>query len=418
MNRSDALPRAAIRTLLVAFAVLALVAAAFAVSRPVLAQDDPPGNNGTVKIHEGDGESDPLPANDPKVCTFHVHAFGFDDGQELEISIYGHGGPNAGPDSYSETLEVDEDGNGRTDVIELDEGMYKLDVDTGDEGVPVSAGDKHKVFKVECEKEEPEEEDHAALKILKLEEDTDEPLEGAIFEIDGMDGTFETDEDGEICITGLEEDSEWTVREIEAPDGYEIIDAEQTVEVDNDGDCDSPDAVFYNRPEEDEEPSEDELGSVLVAKVDEADELLAGATFEIDGVEITDDDDDGWFCADGFDIDATVTVEETVAPDGYVGHEGVEEVTVSSDLDCDERVADATSIDDADLIFVNVPEGEQPAASPTPGEGVLPGNPPVPDTAMNRPADDASTRVVVALMLLAGLGAAGTMAATEARRRR
>lgn len=417
MNRSASLPRAAIRSFLVAFAVLALVAAAFSVAKPVLAQDDPPGNNGTVKIHEGDGETDPLPANDPKVCTFHVHAFGFDEGQELEISIYGHGGPNSGPDSYSATLEVDSDGNGRTGVIELAEGMYKMDVDTGDEGVPISAGDKHKVFKVECEDEDHE--DNAALKILKLEEGTDEPLEGAIFEIDGMDGTFETDEDGEICITGLEEDSEWTVREIEAPDGYEIIDAEQTVDVDNDGDCDSPDAVFYNRPEEGEEPSEEELGSVLVAKVDESDELLAGATFEIDGVEVTDDDEDGWFCADGFDLDATVTVEETVAPDGYVGHEGVEEVTVTSDLDCDERVADATSIDDADLIFVNVAEeGEQPVASPTPREGVQGGNPPVPDTAMDLRSSDGSTGVVVALMLLAGLGAAGTMAAAEARRRR
>ena len=311
---------------------------------------------------------------------------------------------------------MDDEGNGRTGVSTLAEGMYKMDVDTGDEGVPISAGDKSKVFKVECEDEGPGEEDNAALKILKLEEGTDDPLEGAVFEIDGMDGTFTTDEDGEICITGLEEDSEWTVREIEAPDGYEIIDAEQTVDVDNDGDCDSPDAVFYNRAEE-EKPNEEEKGSVLVAKVDESDNLLGGATFEIDGTEVSDDVVEGWFCADGFDLDESVTVEETVAPDGYVGHEGVEEVTVTSDLDCDERIADATSIEDADLIFVNVAEGEQPAANPTPREGVLPGNP-VPNTAMDLPADGSPTAALIALMVLAGVGVIGTMAGAEVRRRR
>ena len=39
---------------------------------------DPPGNNGDVKIHEGAGESSPVEANDPHVCTFHIHGFNFD----------------------------------------------------------------------------------------------------------------------------------------------------------------------------------------------------------------------------------------------------------------------------------------------------------------------------------------------------
>src|SRR5258705_11856455 len=39
---------------------------------------DPPGNNGTVKIHEGATENEPLRANEPPVCTFHIHGFNID----------------------------------------------------------------------------------------------------------------------------------------------------------------------------------------------------------------------------------------------------------------------------------------------------------------------------------------------------
>jgi hypothetical protein len=35
----------------------------------------PPGNNGTVKIHEGSGEPASEVRNEPHVCTFHLHFF-------------------------------------------------------------------------------------------------------------------------------------------------------------------------------------------------------------------------------------------------------------------------------------------------------------------------------------------------------
>jgi Prealbumin-like fold domain len=101
----------------------------------------------------------------------------------------------------------------------------------------------------------PKEEDNASLNIRKVNEEG-RRLPGAVFTVEGMEGTFTTNARGFFCITGLENDSEWLVTEIQAPEGYVIAaEASQMVEVDDDGDCDSPDAVFVNtRPGE--SPSE------------------------------------------------------------------------------------------------------------------------------------------------------------------
>jgi hypothetical protein len=99
--------------------------------------------------------------------------------------------------------------------------------------------------------------DIASLNIRKEDEDG-HGLAGAVFTVEGMEGTFVTDEDGFFCITGLPEDSVWLVTEIQAPEGYELADpASQMVEVDNDGDCNSPDARFVNLPIEEEPPVEE-----------------------------------------------------------------------------------------------------------------------------------------------------------------
>jgi hypothetical protein len=92
----------------------------------------------------------------------------------------------------------------------------------------------------------PNADDHASLNIRKNDQDGHR-LPGAVFTVDGIDGTFTSDENGMFCILGLPEDSVWQVTEIKAPPGYEIGQpASQMVEVDNDGDCNSPDAVFTN----------------------------------------------------------------------------------------------------------------------------------------------------------------------------
>jgi uncharacterized repeat protein (TIGR01451 family) len=88
--------------------------------------------------------------------------------------------------------------------------------------------------------------DNAALNVKKVDPDGN-ALAGAVFVVEGIDGTFTTNEDGKFCIVGLTNDSIWKVTEIAAPEGY-VIGAEpsQMVEVDDDGDCDSPSATFVN----------------------------------------------------------------------------------------------------------------------------------------------------------------------------
>jgi hypothetical protein len=106
-----------------------------------------PGNNGTVKIHDGAGEPAAEVRNEPHVCTFHVHAFFLDAGQVVTFEVLSW--PPTGDRSVVLTgsIAADADGEGRTAVYSLPDGHYKLDVDTG-EGRPIK--DKHKVFWVEC----------------------------------------------------------------------------------------------------------------------------------------------------------------------------------------------------------------------------------------------------------------------------
>ena len=69
-------------------AVVAGVAAVALLAAPAgAAPAGAPGNNGTVKIHDGAGEPSPEPQNEPHVCTFHVHALHFDSGQLLTFTV-------------------------------------------------------------------------------------------------------------------------------------------------------------------------------------------------------------------------------------------------------------------------------------------------------------------------------------------
>jgi hypothetical protein len=117
---------------------------------PTTLPSTPPGNNGTVKIHDGADEPAPEARNQPHVCTFHVHARGFDASQSLEITVLSW--PPTGSRSVvlDGTLETDGDGAGRwpdTGALSLPDGHYRLVVDTGDE---LPTRDKHKMFWVRC----------------------------------------------------------------------------------------------------------------------------------------------------------------------------------------------------------------------------------------------------------------------------
>jgi hypothetical protein len=131
----------------------AIFLACFAGFGPSVLANDTPGNNGTVKIHEGNTEKEPGEVrNEPHVCTFHLH-FYFADPEQAgtwEIQQWAPTGTK-GTVVLSGTYDTHGDGEDRQppapDVYTLPDGHYKLfwdgDLDTGKH-------DKMKVFWVDC----------------------------------------------------------------------------------------------------------------------------------------------------------------------------------------------------------------------------------------------------------------------------
>jgi hypothetical protein len=239
-------------------------------------------------------------------------------------------------------------------------------------------------------------EDNASLLIRKVDENGNR-LADAIFEIEGMEGQFTTDEEGEFCLTGLPNDSVWAVTEVQAPPGFEPADpATQMVEVDDDGDCDSPDAVFVNTV------AQAQVGSLLILKTNTTGGGLADAIFEIEGVtDPITTPANGVICLDNLTLGDVITVTETQAPAGFIlATPATREVTVTRTTTCAER--DAT---DADETFVN-PLQQVSVGQPTPRQQVRGGVPTprgraVPDTAM--PAETAPLAGVLGVVLVVSL---------------
>ncbi len=142
------------RTGLWAATVAAGVAAVALLASPAWAGPaGAPGNNGTVKIHDGAGEPSPEPQNEPHVCTFHVHALHFDSGQVLTFTVQSWEPTGDGSVVLSGSITADADGAdgaGRapvTGTYGLPDGHYRLTVDTGN---GTTTQDKHKMFWVQC----------------------------------------------------------------------------------------------------------------------------------------------------------------------------------------------------------------------------------------------------------------------------
>lgn len=140
-----------------ALAIVCLTTALLLMGRPALAQDPegPPGNNGTIKVHEDDGEPTPVVRNQPHVgCSFHLHLFGADPEQAGDWWILAWPPTGDRTEEMRGTYEADMNGEVRVPdtgafVEELEDGHYKLfwDGDTTPGGqTPI----KHKVFWVEC----------------------------------------------------------------------------------------------------------------------------------------------------------------------------------------------------------------------------------------------------------------------------
>src|SRR5437867_8393719 len=129
--------------------LIAALALLFLAVSPAYA--DPPGNNGDVKIHEGAGESSPEQANDPHVCTFHIHGFNFDGAASGTWRI--EGWPPTGGGTYNGTWgPADAKGEWRdpkAGAMSLPPGHYKLFVWQKLPNDP-PGGPKQKVFWVDC----------------------------------------------------------------------------------------------------------------------------------------------------------------------------------------------------------------------------------------------------------------------------
>jgi hypothetical protein len=147
----------------VGVATLALVALLVAPGA-LLAQPDPgpPGNNGTVKIHEGMDHSDPPPTDrnhEPHVCTFHIHGFNFDSGETGVWRIYDWAPTGDGTLVDSGSWTADADGEWMSGLKELPDGHYRLvweiPGDGNDDKDNDTTADKHKMFWVECPGEQP-----------------------------------------------------------------------------------------------------------------------------------------------------------------------------------------------------------------------------------------------------------------------
>jgi hypothetical protein len=137
---------------ILAIAVAALLVGALG-SAAMAAEGEVPGNNGTVKIHEGAGEPASEVRNQPHVCTFHLHFFFADAGDSGTWEIQEWSPGDKGTVVLEGTYMTDENGEDRdpdAGVYELPDGHYKLFWD-GD--LETNKHDKHKVFWVECEDE-------------------------------------------------------------------------------------------------------------------------------------------------------------------------------------------------------------------------------------------------------------------------
>ncbi|MFH8660779.1 LPXTG cell wall anchor domain-containing protein [Streptomyces afghaniensis] len=110
----------------------------------------PPGDNGTVKIHDA-STGEELRRNEPHVCTFYLDAFGFDGVQEVDWHINAiPPSENKGETVKSGALTLDDQGHGRTEDLSLPDGHYKLFWNfDGEKGAA-----KHKVFWTDCEDEQ------------------------------------------------------------------------------------------------------------------------------------------------------------------------------------------------------------------------------------------------------------------------
>jgi hypothetical protein len=147
-SRIGSVPLSPVRGLGWVAAVLIAAFALFVPSPGAAGAGPPAGDDGTVKIHEGATEIEPIVANDPHVCTFHLHFFFADPRQAGVWRIEAWPPTGAGETVLSGTYDTSATGEDRapdTGTYALAIGHYKLFWQGDEEHLW-----KHKVFWVEC----------------------------------------------------------------------------------------------------------------------------------------------------------------------------------------------------------------------------------------------------------------------------
>jgi hypothetical protein len=135
----------------VAIALATLFVAAMGQVVMAAPPDEVPGNNGTVKIHDGAGEPASEVRNEPHVCTFHLHFFFADAGDSGTWEIQEWSPGDKGKVVLNGEYMTDANGEDRdpdAGTYSLPDGHYKLFWD-GD--LDTNKHDKMKVFWVDCE---------------------------------------------------------------------------------------------------------------------------------------------------------------------------------------------------------------------------------------------------------------------------
>jgi hypothetical protein len=143
-------PRARSTTLLTLVASVSLLI--LAASPALAAKPASPGNNGTVKVHDGADEPSPATQNNPHVCTFHLDFFFADAGQAGDWWIESWSPGGDGSVGMVGSYETDADGYDRQPEFgsfALPDGHYKLSWE-GAENPGGNVNAKHKVFWVAC----------------------------------------------------------------------------------------------------------------------------------------------------------------------------------------------------------------------------------------------------------------------------
>ncbi len=152
-----------------------------------------------------------------------------------------------------------------------------------------------------------------ALQIMKIDSQTGEPLKGAVFKVvkteDSTESEYTTDNTGTILIQDLDE-AIYTVTEVKSPDGYLLDEQHKDIELEWGK---TKQVVFTNK----------KRPALEILKIDEATKKpLAGAKFKVTSTEgnttseyVTDNS--GKILIENLNAEI-YTIEEIVAPDGYL----------------------------------------------------------------------------------------------------